>query len=143
MKIKAFIKRVVPVFFVLAVGIVVGIIGSTSAKAYFSSSADVKSQYQTNEFGETYGSAIYATSIETEPDLIKAYGVDGTIGYVRSADLLGEEPKTPEEALALQSKNAKSGEKEIPLYASDGKTVIGKFILSSPQVVEFSEKTDE
>lgn len=82
-----------------------------------------------NENGQTYGSAADATSPYTEPDLIKAYGVDGTIGYVMKKDLDGEMPKTPEEALAKQ-RNAPAS-RTIPLYDVDGKTVIGEFKISN------------
>lgn len=57
--------------------------------------------YQVNENGQTYGSSLYAVSLETEPDLILARGVDGTIGYVYYTDLYKEEPKNPEEAIAM------------------------------------------
>lgn len=58
--------------------------------------------YPKNENGQTYGSAADATSPKTEPDLIRAVGVDETVGYVLKKDLDGELPKTPEEALAIQ-----------------------------------------
>ncbi|WP_332633058.1 peptidase M56 BlaR1 [Halalkalibacter flavus] len=82
--------------------------------------------YPQNEKGQTYGSALDTPSYEDEPDLIKAYGVDGTIGYVKKEDLDGPEPKTPEEAVRL-SNEAKP--REIPLYDVDGETIIGKFIV--------------
>ena len=88
-------------------------------------------KYQVNESGETYGSALYATSLETEPDLIEAYGADGTLGYVKKTDLHGGvSPKSPEEALQLQEKAKLSPPRTIPLYKSDGKTVIGEFKFS-------------
>jgi signal peptidase I len=65
-------------------------------------------------------------AINKTPDLVKAVGVDGTEGYVRNQDLLGEMPKTPEEALEMQKKSPPGG-RDIPLYAADGKTVIGVF----------------
>lgn len=60
-----------------------------------------------------------------DPELIPAYGVDGTLGYVKSKDLSGEIPKTPEEALSIQ--RTQSDGFEIPLYDEDGQTVIGVF----------------
>jgi hypothetical protein len=68
-----------------------------------------------------------AASPYTEADLIKAYGVDGTIGYVGSTDLRGDEPKNPEEAIAMQKQRVASGVRKIPLYDVSGKTVIGEF----------------
>ncbi|MFD0679412.1 MULTISPECIES: hypothetical protein [unclassified Paenibacillus] len=82
--------------------------------------------YPKNENGQTYGFAADATSYESIPDLISAVGVDGTAGYVRKKDLDGEQPKTPEEALAIQ-KNRPVGGRDIPLYDVDGKTIIGVF----------------
>ena len=84
--------------------------------------------YKVNKNGQTYGSASFAVSVETEPDLILALGVDGTLGYVYAKDLQGEMPKNPEEAIAMQKANA-GKERVIPLYASDGKTIVGKFII--------------
>jgi len=81
------------------------------------------------------GSASYATSLETEPDLILATGVGGTIGYVQSEDLHGVQPKTPEEALELMRKAPSV--RKIPLYAVDGKTVIGTFEIDKGTVVEY------
>jgi hypothetical protein len=76
-----------------------------------------------NEDGQTYGSSTDGT-----PDLISAVGVDGTSGYVRSVELMGELPKTPEEAIAQQNKrNAAGNVRKVPLYAVDGKTIIGVF----------------
>lgn len=79
------------------------------------------------EDGQTFSSSLNSDSIESEPDLIKAMGIDGMEGYVLSKDLIGDMPKNPEEALALQKKNEAQGGRDILLYAADGKKVIGKF----------------
>jgi len=79
-----------------------------------------------NSNGQTYGSALDGISLQTEPDLIEAYGAGGTFGYVRSLDLHGKMPRTPEEALA-QERSGAGKVRKIPLYAVDGKTVIGVF----------------
>jgi hypothetical protein len=75
--------------------------------------------------GQTYGSASDAPSYEDEPDLIRAIGIDGTIGYVKKEELNGPMPKTPEEAVKLND----AIPREIPLYDVDGETIIGKFII--------------
>lgn len=86
--------------------------------------------YPVNDSGQTYGSDLFAASIETGPDLVAAEGVDGTFGYVQKKDLYEDGINTPEEALAAQK--ASNGKlRLIPLYAKDGKTVIGKFEISS------------
>lgn len=81
-----------------------------------------------NKHGLTYGSSADALIYGNEPDLIKAYGIDGTMGYVKKEDLHTPMPKTPEEALKL-TKEAK--DIEVPLYDINGETVIGTFLLDS------------
>lgn len=86
-----------------------------------------------NARGETYGSGAAAgpglVTPWSEPDLILAQSVDGTIGYVMRTDLEGPQPKTPQEAIALTKYNLAHPTREIPLYAVDGKTIIGNFIV--------------
>lgn len=84
---------------------------------------------------------VCAVSVETEPDLIAAVGIDGIESYVYSQDLQDDMPKTSEEAVARTQalKNAQSLKKSdeptvvktIPLYDVDGKTVIGKFAITN------------
>ncbi|WP_152392844.1 hypothetical protein [Paenibacillus guangzhouensis] len=83
-------------------------------------------KFPKNKNGQTYGSSADATSPETEPELISAMGVDGTTGYVLKKDLDGEQPKSPEDALAIQISRSPGG-RDIPLYDVDGETVIGVF----------------
>ncbi|MEW4425878.1 hypothetical protein AB1I68_00120 [Paenibacillus pabuli] len=95
------------------------IIGSISVGAK-------KTNFPKNRNGQTYGSAVEATSPEKEPELIEAIGVDGTEGYVLKIDLDGELPSTPEEAIAQQNSRVDDG-RDIPLYDMDGENVIGVF----------------
>ncbi|WP_051533880.1 hypothetical protein [Desulfitibacter alkalitolerans] len=99
---------------------------------------DPSKVYKVNKYGQTYGSSLFAVSFETEPDLILAKGVDGTIGYIYATDSYGEVPKNPEEALAMQKANAGKDHRVIPLYASDGKTIIGKFIKYAIDIEEIN-----
>lgn len=88
--------------------------------------------FPVNQNGETYGSLADVNTPGKEPDLVLAKGEDGTTGYVKLKDLWGEQPKNPEEAKVYMEKLEKekaSGHKFILLYASDGKTVIGKYKL--------------
>jgi len=127
MKLNQHAARIIIICVSVVTGSIVGIIGFSPAIANsLSNQNEAAPVYQKNENGQTYGSSAYATSIETEPDLILAKGVDGTTGYVRSVDLNGVIPKTPEEAVELMRKRSK-GVREINLYAVDGKTVIGTF----------------
>ncbi len=100
---------------------------------------NVEKNYQLNERGQTYGSVDTNVPPEEQvlPELISAIGIDGTRGYVYSSDLSGEQPKNPEEALEYMEKReeelriAISENREylryVPLYKSDGVTVIGSF----------------
>lgn len=85
----------------------------------------IKEGYPTNENGQTYGPNMGDLILSElgESDLILAKGENGTIGYVKQEDLHGPQPKTPEEAVKLNTTKPR----EIPLYDDDGKTVIGKF----------------
>ncbi|HBC30786.1 MAG TPA: hypothetical protein DC024_06015 [Clostridiales bacterium] len=63
-----------------------------------------------------------------------AEGVDGTVGYVLHKDLNDDYGvKNPEQALKYQKEHAGKS-RVIPLYASDGKTIIGKFRIDSGTV---------
>lgn len=86
--------------------------------------------YKINKNGETYGLGISAITLGKEPDLIAAYGIDGTLGYVRSADFELENPTTPEEAKTNQNNRTRY----IPLYDKDGETTIGSFKIESLEV---------
>lgn len=76
-----------------------------------------------NEFGETYG--VQGDS-PVSPDLIRVSASNGATGYVRSKDLNGPTPTSPEQAMEWQEAN-KGKSREIPVYKEDGRTVIGSF----------------
>ena len=138
---KSFAGRTIIIGVILVAGITVGMIDYYPTPAKTDTTPN-QSQipayaYPVNENGQTYGSASYATSLETEPDLILATGVGSTIGYVQSEDLNGVQPKTPEEALELMRKAPSA--RKIPLYAVDGKTVIGTFEIDKGTVVEYRD----
>lgn len=85
-----------------------------------------------NARGETYG---VAHEDGTEPDLIGAYGVDGdgnqVLGYARPADLEQPVPSSPEEAAnweEIWDERFPDGMK-VPIYDSDGETVIGTMTI--------------
>lgn len=89
---------------------------------------DPEKIYSKNKDGQTYGSALYAVSPQAEPDLIIVKNVDGVVGYVYKNVLNGPEPRNPEEAIEMQN-SSKGLPRSIPIYASDGKTVLGNFEL--------------
>lgn len=79
-------------------------------------------QYRINKRGERYGSA---RDIDIGMlDLVLAYGTNGQIGYIRAVDLNEPIPKSPEEAA-----NYRTTDKLINLYAEDGVTIIGQFMI--------------
>ena len=96
-------------------------------------------QYQVNECGLTYGSGLSACSFETEPDLIRAMGENGIVGYVYAVELRGPMPSNPEEAIELMAKHG-SEPRFIPLYESDGQTVIGRFIVGGGERIEYCDE---
>ena len=111
--------------------------------------------FNVNDNGQTYGSAILSEhEAAIYPDLVLALGIDGVEGYVLKDDLDGtgplSKPRNPDEALVYMDQvdeliaatmaKAKLLDLEshevflyyIPLYASDGITVIGEFGISIP-----------
>jgi hypothetical protein len=122
----------------LILGVVIGIF------MYPASSFAKNELYQKNKNGLTYGTleAVAKNPLAETPDLIACEGIDGTIGYCYRADLDGDQPSNPEEAIkymeelnkqiAIAIKNGEVFLRYIPLYDSDGKTVIGKFGISIP-----------
>lgn len=106
-----------------------------------------RTMYPVNNSGQTYGSVVDVESPDDEPDLILAYSTDGRLGYIRKQDL-GPVAKNPQEAIAIQMQNDResirerasngsvvisSRPREIAVLNVDGKTVIGKFIVSGTQ----------
>ena len=122
MKLKA--KKIFTVF--------IAIIMLFSCTSYSFAATTETIGYETNASGETYGKLSQANVLGYQPDLIFAAGENGIVGYVRAAELDADEVKTPEEAIELQNYRIATNYKGkyIPLYKSDGKTVIGKFLIS-------------
>lgn len=96
-----------------------------------------------NQNGETYGSMAKVKSVEEEPDLILARGVDGTTGYIKKVDLNKDLPRNPEEAAAYMINFNNNDSRRIPLYAFDGKTVIGEYQSGVPQTDKSKMKLDK
>lgn len=86
--------------------------------------------YKKNNNDETYGSGLQEIYLGTMPDLVRAHGMDGTIGYVRSEDIQSEDFNTPKENDQYKNNNSKI----ISLYDVDGQTVIGKFEIQKTEV---------
>lgn len=118
-------KLIGVVFIACVVGCVLGYQSTFSNSTNNQSSANYPN-YPENKNGQTYGSSADASSPETEPELISDIGVDGTEGYVLKKDLDVEQPKSPEDAIAIQNSRSPGGP-DIPLYDVEGATVIGVF----------------
>jgi hypothetical protein len=86
------------------------------------SSSYIENAYEINQNGERYGSAKYIDIGLL--DLVLAEGTNGELGYVKAIDLDEPMPKSPEEAA-----NWKTSDRTINLYASDGTTIIGEFVI--------------
>ncbi len=73
--------------------------------------------YPVNENGMTYGSGAGIDEDDPGPDLVAAYGTNGRCGFVRASDL------------------SQPGVTDVPLYAQDGVTVIGRFRIVPGEVL--------
>lgn len=76
-------------------------------------------QIHTNAAGETYGEALVVKYLNEDVDMISAIGKNGTEGYIKVSDLPQNIP------------DYVPHDQEIPVYASDGVTVIDSFFISS------------
>jgi len=96
-------------------------------KTEFSPNTALAPLYGTNENSQTYGTDLSRRIMgNPQPDLLAAVNQDGIQGYIKYEDLMGPQPRNPEEAAAMQ-KAGLFKKREIPLYAADGKTVLGSF----------------
>lgn len=82
-----------------------------------------------NASGQAYG-PLTDLSFRTGPDLFEAGATNGRLGYVEaSAFAAAMAPASSLEA-AL---NSTQGDRTLPVYAVDGKTVIGEYLISAGQ----------
>lgn len=79
-----------------------------------------------NANGDTYGTS--ATGLS--PDLVLVIATNGQRGYAYATDLAGPEINNPEEALGYME-SMKGTTLTVPVYESDGETVIGEFQAGS------------
>lgn len=87
--------------------------------------------YSVNARGQSYGSEMQAQNPSEAPDLVLAMDsyTRGVEGYVLLSDLRGPQPTSLADAKRINE--LASHDRDIPLYASDGVTVIGKFRVSA------------
>lgn len=111
--------------------------GGAIASSFLTGPTDLEAkvsapEYRTNTSGLTYGSALTAVSPETEPDLILVVATNGKEGYAYKTDLDKATGATasfssPKEAIAWQE--ARPSAIEVPVYAADGKSPVGAFVV--------------
>ncbi|MDR6685343.1 hypothetical protein J2Y41_000896 [Arthrobacter sp. 1088] len=81
----------------------------------------IRTELGVNDRGDTFG---VESQENGTPDLIAVLATNGSHGYVYSRDLYnGKMPGSPEEA----AKNEPMPPREIPVYLSDGMTIVGTF----------------
>ncbi len=78
-----------------------------------------------NANGDTYG---VMRSDNAIPDLVAVWATNGLEGYAYWKDMEGPMPSSPAEALRWQEEH-KGQVSRIPVYLSDGETVIGEFVI--------------
>ena len=83
-------------------------------------------EWAVNENGDTYGAA----NGKGEPDLVSVIATNGKLGYAYSKDLQGPEINNPQEAIEYME-TMKGTTLMVPVYESDGETVIGDFQMGS------------
>lgn len=114
--------------FVFVVGGIIGTGGAAALGSLPHEGGFEPAPYETNAAGQTFGSNFGSSSPERDPDLILVIGDSGHEGYVRSIELNGSEPSSPEEAVRHQ---AQPGEvvSVLTVYESDGRTAIDTFTI--------------
>ena len=88
--------------------------------------------YPVNQLGETYGSAAGVPPSQ-QPDLIKAVATNGMVGYISKTALAadsGANVSNPQQAVQWDKTMAARGKQALPVYAQNGTTVIGSFVIS-------------
>lgn len=88
---------------------------------------DITEVWSQNANGETYGKDDYYSS--ESPDLVHVVNSSGIAGYVRKTDL-DDKITSIDDALVYMDSGEYANNRTIPLYKSDGKTIIGDFEIS-------------
>ncbi len=91
-------------------------------------SSTERTDWPTNEKGETYGSSGLAKSYDDVPDLVQVMATNGKVGYAFRISL--DNPPKAFEASSENEANLRGW--EVPVYESDGVTEIGVFTVGGP-----------
>ena len=135
---------------VILFAFVLSLTASLTAADIFADKSE-KPVFPVNENGQTYGSDMGIESLEDAPDLILIRASNGRTGYASKKDLSEVEGNmSAEEAAEITERQMgtfkKAMEKDpdvkivpwhsIPVYESDGKTVIGEYVyMYSPYLI--------
>ncbi len=86
-------------------GVAIVLISACVALFISEADADNRLEYEMNDSGMTYGSSLYATYPEDEPDLIEAIATNGEVGYVKKVELdeATSPASNPDEAVAMMN----------------------------------------
>lgn len=87
-------------------------------------------QYQINANGQFYGKAVSEEITGVSLDLIESIGINGKKGYVKATDL------TPDFKSLAEARKYVPADKIIPVYASDGLTVIDTFRIVTGDITQ-------
>lgn len=119
---------------VLVGGVAVGAAASTALGSSHPDTVvtEAPTSFETNSLGQSYGSAL-GVAHDQEPDLIEVEATNGKTGYALKTDLDAGSASTPEEAAKLAA--SRPAERSIPVYESDGKTVVGEFLITPSETV--------
>lgn len=94
------------------------------------------SSVKRNIHGELYGIDGDHSQNGMEVDLIQAIGNNGRIGYVKRSDLDGNDVSNPSEVFSYVDKCLDCPGRIIPIYESDGVTVIDSFTVLAGGTLE-------
>jgi hypothetical protein len=84
-----------------------------------------------NASGQTYGASGWSESPEDEPDLIAARATNGRTGYILNTDqsIIDMTGGVTQAEIDDYIANTGRADRLIPVYESDGRTVIGEFLI--------------
>ena len=112
---------------ILGLGLAVGLTADTLINRPSDAAATPRSMsrpFPTNARGQTYGSIAGIVNPADDPTLVSVQDTKGQDGYVYASQFNGPIPHTLQQALAQ-----KITPRTIPVYAVNGTTVIGKFVV--------------
>lgn len=124
-KTKIVLLATICLLIIISIAFLTGAIKNNSESSIPTIEDVLENGYPKNELGETYGPDLGNNSFES-PDLQLAEATNGKLGYVRTTELDDNYTR----ADVLNSFTRQKTSKTVKVYLEDGKTVIGKFVLT-------------